>query len=141
MKCFYSNRPYTIFWIFSLPLFKIQNHVSEKQYNTITRASYQKGTKMNYDDILEELGELGPWQILHLLLLWIPAAAGGMWVLTYTFAGTVFQMYWMIWVFWMFLMFQMFWMFICSVYSRCSECSRCSVYSRCSGCLQMFLTY
>ena len=60
---------------------------------------------MNYDDILEELGELGPWQILHLLMLWIPAAAGGMWVLTYTFAGTVFQMYWIIWVFWMFWIF------------------------------------
>ena len=49
--------------------------------------------KMNYDDILEELGELGSWQILNLLLLWIPSIASGMWVLTYSFSGTVLQIY------------------------------------------------
>ena len=43
--------------------------------------------KMNYDDILEELGELGPWQILHIVLLWLPAAAAGIFVLTFSFSG------------------------------------------------------
>ena len=77
---------------------KTNNKYESKQYNTIENLSYQKRTSsysytMNYDDILEELGELGPWQILNLLLLWLPSVAGGMWVLTYSFAGnTVFQM-------------------------------------------------
>ena len=43
--------------------------------------------KMNYDDILVELGELGPWQILHCILLWIPSITSGMLVLTYSFSG------------------------------------------------------
>ena len=42
---------------------------------------------MNYDEILLELGELGPWQIGHLLALWLPAIASGMFVLTYSFSG------------------------------------------------------
>ena len=42
---------------------------------------------MNYDDILEELGELGPWQILHCLLLSLPWVASGICVLTYSFSG------------------------------------------------------
>ena len=71
---------------------KTNNKYESKQYNTIENLSYQKRTSsysytMNYDDILEELGELGPWQILNLLLLWLPSVAGGMWVLTYSFAG------------------------------------------------------
>ena len=45
---------------------------------------------MNYDDILEELGELGPWQILHLLLLWLPVCASGVWTLTYSITGKIF---------------------------------------------------
>ena len=46
-----------------------------------------KFSKMNYDDILEELGELGRWQLLHLSLLWLPAMAGGIFVLTWSFTG------------------------------------------------------
>ena len=46
------------------------------------------GNMLDYDDILEELGELGPWQILHVLLLWLPPMAGGIIVLTYSFTGT-----------------------------------------------------
>ena len=42
---------------------------------------------MNYDDILEELGELGTWQILNMLLLWLPSTACGIFVLTYSFTG------------------------------------------------------
>ena len=42
---------------------------------------------MNFDDILEELGELGLWQILNLFLLWIPAAGNAMWLITYSFSG------------------------------------------------------
>ena len=45
--------------------------------------------KMNYDDILVELGELGPWQILHCILLWIPSITSGMLVLTYSFSGNL----------------------------------------------------
>ena len=44
---------------------------------------------MNYDDILLEIGELGPWQIGHLLALWLPAIASGIFVLTYSFSGKV----------------------------------------------------
>ena len=69
-------------------------------YNTIENWSNQKRTTstednnstskiMNYDDVLEELGEMGPWQILNLFLLWLPSVAGGMWVLTYSFAGKI----------------------------------------------------
>ena len=67
-------------------------------YNTIENWSNQKRTStednnsykiMNYDDVLEELGEMGPWQILNLFLLWLPSVAGGMWVLTYSFAGKI----------------------------------------------------
>ena len=42
---------------------------------------------MNYDDILEDLGELGPWQMLHLSLLWFPSAANGLWTLVHFFSG------------------------------------------------------
>ena len=51
--------------------------------------SEKKSSKsnMNYDDILEELGESGRWQLLHLALLWLPSMAGGIFVLTYSFSG------------------------------------------------------
>ena len=42
---------------------------------------------MDYDDILEELGELGLWQILNLFLLWITYAGAAMWLITYSFSG------------------------------------------------------
>ena len=51
---------------------------------------------MDYDDILEELGELGLWQVLHLFLLWIPAAGNAMWLITYSFSGlykTLYKIY------------------------------------------------
>ena len=53
----------------------------------------KKDLKMNYDDILQELGELGLWQIIHLSLLWLPSAASGIFVLTYSFTGLVFCLY------------------------------------------------
>jgi len=34
--------------------------------------------KMDYDNILLELGEFGRWQQMNALILWIPAVAGGM---------------------------------------------------------------
>ena len=46
---------------------------------------------MNYDDILEELGESGPWHIINLLLLWLPSLASGIFVLTYSFSGKSFS--------------------------------------------------
>jgi len=36
------------------------------------------GVKMDYDNILLELGEFGRWQQMNALILWIPAVAGGM---------------------------------------------------------------
>ena len=71
---------------------KTNNKYESKQYNTIENLSYQKRTSsysytMNYDDILEELGDLGPWQILHCLLLGLPWIASGICVLTYSFSG------------------------------------------------------
>jgi len=42
---------------------------------------------MNYDRILENLSEDGPWQIFAIFLLIFPTMAGGIFVLTYTFTG------------------------------------------------------
>ena len=42
---------------------------------------------MNYDQILEEIGEFGPWQILPVILLWLPSIAAGVFVLTFSFTG------------------------------------------------------
>lgn len=59
---------------------------SRISYNS-TASRTESRPKMNYDDVLEELGELGAWQILHLFLLWLPATAAGIYVLTYSFTG------------------------------------------------------
>ena len=42
---------------------------------------------MNYDSILEELGEFGPWQLVPVVLLWFPSIASGIFVITYSFTG------------------------------------------------------
>ena len=42
---------------------------------------------MNYDQILEELGEFGKWQQIVAFLLWIPLGIGGIHVLMYSFTG------------------------------------------------------
>jgi hypothetical protein len=44
---------------------------------------------MNYDRILEDLGEFGPWQLFAITLLIFPAMAGGIFVLTYSFTGNL----------------------------------------------------
>ena len=41
----------------------------------------------DYDDFVAEVGEFGLWQKLLCSLLWIPAAAGGIHVLMYSFTG------------------------------------------------------
>jgi hypothetical protein len=46
---------------------------------------------MNYDKILEELGEFGPWQLIPVILLWFPSIASGIFVLTYSFTGKIYQ--------------------------------------------------
>ena len=61
-------------------------HENQTNYQSIN-APRRRPFKMNYDDILLELGELGPWQIGHLLALWLPSIASGMFVLTYSFSG------------------------------------------------------
>ena len=58
----------------------------QSNYESI-EISQRKYKKMNYDEILLELGELGPWQIFHLTLLWLPVIASGIYVLTYSFSG------------------------------------------------------
>jgi hypothetical protein len=45
---------------------------------------------MQYDLILEELGEFGPWQLIPVILLWLPSIASGIFVLTYSFTGKSF---------------------------------------------------
>jgi len=42
---------------------------------------------MNYDLILEELGEFGPWQIAIALLLWLPSVIDGVQILMYSVVG------------------------------------------------------
>ena len=72
-------------------IFQIANpyqKTNKHQYNSKNNEHYYTYTKMNYDDILEELGELGPWQFLHCLLLWLPSVASGICVLIYSFSGT-----------------------------------------------------
>lgn len=64
----------------------------KKKYETIESSKGYESIgddddKMNYDDILEELGEFGPWQRRHLLLLWTTAIASGIFVTTYSFTG------------------------------------------------------
>jgi len=41
----------------------------------------------SFDEVLEEVGEFGPWQLIMSLLLWIPPTMGGVHVLMYSFTG------------------------------------------------------
>ena len=43
---------------------------------------------MDFDDVLEDVGEFGIWQIWNCALLWIPSMIGGIHVLMYSFTGT-----------------------------------------------------
>ena len=42
---------------------------------------------LDYDELVEEIGEFGLFQKIACLLLWFPAAAGGIHVLMYSFTG------------------------------------------------------
>ena len=42
---------------------------------------------LDYDELVEEIGEFGLFQKIVCLLLWFPAAAGGIHVLMYSFTG------------------------------------------------------
>ena len=42
---------------------------------------------LDYDKLVEEIGEFGIFQKIACLLLWFPAAAGGIHVLMYSFTG------------------------------------------------------
>ena len=48
---------------------------------------------MNYDKILVELGEFGPWQIVITLLLWLPAAVDGVMTLIASYTSLVPEAY------------------------------------------------
>lgn len=64
------------------------NIEEKKRYESIESFSdedFEK--KLKYDDVLEELGEFGPWQKRNLILLWLPAIATGIFVTTYSFTG------------------------------------------------------
>ena len=41
----------------------------------------------DYDDFVGEIGEFGLWQKIICLILWVPAMAGGINVLMYSFTG------------------------------------------------------
>ncbi len=42
---------------------------------------------MDYDEILEHLGEAGPWNWMNQGLCWIPPFIAGVMVLVYSFTG------------------------------------------------------
>ncbi len=42
---------------------------------------------MDYDDILEHLGELGRWNVTNQLLIWMGPFIAGVTVLVYSFTG------------------------------------------------------
>ena len=42
---------------------------------TLKKTSIQ--TPLDYEKILEHLGELGPWQLFHIGMLWLPLIASG----------------------------------------------------------------
>ena len=50
--------------------------------STVTRKKIS-----DYDEFVAEIGEFGLWQKIICLLLWIPAMAGGVHVLMYSFTG------------------------------------------------------
>ena len=53
-----------------------------------SRSSSQLKKKISdYDDFVGEIGEFGLWQKIICLLLWVPAMAGGIHVLMYSFTG------------------------------------------------------
>ena len=46
---------------------------------------------MNYDLILEDLGEFGPWQRQVVILLWLVSAMAGVQIILGPIAGIIFQ--------------------------------------------------
>ncbi len=78
----------------SVPLTPLQSEAEEGLQQEEIRHHREDNNPrdiMNYDDILEELGESGPWHIINLLLLWLPSLASGIFVLTYSFSGKSFS--------------------------------------------------
>jgi hypothetical protein len=43
--------------------------------------------KVDYDEILQHIGQFGPWQRRIHLLMWLTSAAGGLAVVVYTFTA------------------------------------------------------
>ena len=48
----------------------------------------KKQSDISIDELLQDLGEFGLWQWIGIVILWLPSMAGGIIVLTYSFAGT-----------------------------------------------------
>ncbi len=61
--------------------------ISQSKPQVDKEANSKPKRNINYDDILEEIGEFGPWQIVTLLLLWLPVMSTGIFETTYAFTG------------------------------------------------------
>ena len=59
--------------------------MSEASYKTSSSDKKKKIT--DYDEFVAEIGEFGLWQKMICLILWVPAIAGGIHVLMYSFTG------------------------------------------------------
>ena len=59
--------------------------MSEASYKTSSSDKKKKIT--DYDEFVAEIGEFGLWQKIICLILWVPAMAGGIHVLMYSFTG------------------------------------------------------
>ena len=46
-------------------------------------------SELNYDEVLEYIGQFGPFQKRIFFLLWLVSAAGGIAVMVFAFTGTV----------------------------------------------------
>ena len=53
----------------------------------------KKQSDISIDELLQDLGEFGLWQWIGIVILWLPSMAGGIIVLTYSFAGNYYVLH------------------------------------------------
>ena len=64
----------------------IKDNTKDKEVDKETRVGELK-RELDYDVLVETIGEFGWFQKLTCALLWVPAAVGGVHVLMYSFTG------------------------------------------------------
>ena len=65
----------------------IKDNTTNKEVDKETRVG-ELERELDYDVLVETIGEFGWFQKLTCALLWVPAAVGGVHVLMYSFTGT-----------------------------------------------------